>query len=51
LARAALLRGDRAGAVERLEITLENDPTWKIPRELLASLRAEDARSVTRNVS
>ena len=47
LARVALLRGDRAGAMERLEITLENDPAWKVPRELLASLRAEDPSSVS----
>jgi tetratricopeptide (TPR) repeat protein len=47
LARVALLRGDRTGAMERLEVTLEHDPAWKIPRELLASLRAEDARSVS----
>ena len=47
LARVALLRGDRTGAMERLEVTLENDPAWKIPRELLASLRAEDASSVS----
>jgi tetratricopeptide (TPR) repeat protein len=42
LARVALLRGDRTGAMKRLEITLQNDPAWKTPWELLASLKAED---------
>jgi hypothetical protein len=41
LARAALLRGDRHGAIERLEEAVKNDPSWKIPRELLTELRAE----------
>lgn len=41
LARAALLRDDRAGAVERLETALKNDPAWKAPRELLTRLKAE----------
>jgi glycosyltransferase involved in cell wall biosynthesis len=41
LARAALLRGDHTAAIERLEATLENEPTWKTPRELLAQLREE----------
>ncbi|HTG32803.1 MAG TPA: glycosyltransferase [Thermoanaerobaculia bacterium] len=45
LARVALLRGDRTGAMERLEVTLKSDPVWKAPRELLASLRAEDTVS------
>ncbi len=45
LARVALLRGDRTGAMERLAVTLASDPAWKAPRELLASLRAEDAVS------
>jgi tetratricopeptide (TPR) repeat protein len=39
LARAALLRGDTAGAIERLEEAVKNDPAWKTPRELLAELR------------
>ncbi len=33
LARVALLRDDHAGAIERLEATLKNDPAWKTPRE------------------
>jgi glycosyltransferase involved in cell wall biosynthesis len=41
LARTALLRGERTGAIERLEATLKADPTWKAPRELLAQLREE----------
>lgn len=44
LARVALLRDDHAGAIERLEATLKNDPAWKTPRELLTRLRAEGAR-------
>ncbi|MFL6262932.1 MAG: glycosyltransferase [Thermoanaerobaculia bacterium] len=38
LARTALLRGDRAGARERLETALTHDPLWRMPRELLAEL-------------
>ena len=45
LARVALLRDDRAGAIEQLEATLKNDPAWKTPRELLTKLRAEGART------
>lgn len=42
LARAALLRGDRSGAIAHLGISVENDPAWKAPRELLAdALRFE----------
>jgi len=41
LARAALLREDRCGAIERLEEAVRNDPFWTAPRELLAELRAE----------
>lgn len=42
-ARAALLRGDRAGAMERLEATVTADPTWTEPRELLARLCSSSA--------
>jgi tetratricopeptide (TPR) repeat protein len=44
LARAALLRGDRRGAIEHLEDAVKNDPAWKTPRELLAELNAEAAQ-------
>ncbi|HSK79996.1 MAG TPA: tetratricopeptide repeat protein, partial [Thermoanaerobaculia bacterium] len=39
LARVALLRGDPAEALERLEAALEHNPTWTAPRELLAQLK------------
>lgn len=39
LARVALLRGDPAEALERLEAALEHNPAWTAPRELLAQLR------------
>jgi tetratricopeptide (TPR) repeat protein len=42
LARIALLRGDRAGAQERLETALSHDPLWQMPRELLAELAREE---------
>ncbi len=42
LARIALLRGDRAGARERLEEVLRHDPLWTAPRELLAELAQQD---------
>jgi tetratricopeptide (TPR) repeat protein len=42
LARIALLRGDRAGARERLETALSHDPLWRMPRELLAELAREE---------
>jgi tetratricopeptide (TPR) repeat protein len=42
LARIALLRGDHAGARERLEAALSHDPLWRMPRELLAELTREE---------
>jgi len=36
LARAALIRGDRASALEYLAAAVYHDPTWRTPRELLA---------------
>ena len=41
LARAALLRGGPAEALENLEAAVEHDPAWTAPRELLAQLRGE----------
>jgi len=38
LARVALLRDDLAAARVRLEAAIQHDPTWKVPRELLADL-------------
>jgi glycosyltransferase involved in cell wall biosynthesis len=38
LARAAHVRGDRAGALEHLKAALQKDPAWRAPRELLAEL-------------
>lgn len=38
LARAALVRGDRAGALEHLGMAVKLDPAWRRPRELLADL-------------
>jgi hypothetical protein len=40
LARAALLRGDRVAALERLESAVKHDPAWRAPRELLGELEA-----------
>jgi len=48
LARAALLRGDRSGAMASLESALKNDPAWRTPRELLAELTAEGAGGLER---
>jgi hypothetical protein len=41
LARAALLRGDRAAALEGLQLAVQHDPAWRTPRELLAQLEEE----------
>ncbi len=41
LAHAALLRGDRTGAMEYLKAAVQHDPTWRTPRELLAEIAAE----------
>lgn len=43
LARAALLRGHQAEAVELLEAAVSADPGWREVRELLARLRADGA--------
>lgn len=43
LARAAQLRGDRAGALNDLETAVSLDPTWRAPRELLAELTSSPA--------
>jgi tetratricopeptide (TPR) repeat protein len=40
LARAALLRGDLAGATESLEAASRLDPAWRAPHELLLELKA-----------
>jgi tetratricopeptide (TPR) repeat protein len=48
LARAALLRDDRRGAIERLEDAVKNDPAWKTPRDLLAELKAETSAQIIR---
>ncbi|HEV7503904.1 MAG TPA: glycosyltransferase [Thermoanaerobaculia bacterium] len=42
LARAALIRGDRTRAHEHLEATVQHDPTWRTPRELLAACQRSD---------
>ena len=41
LARAALVRGDRGRAREHLEAAVQQGPSWRTPRELMAEIRAQ----------